>query len=288
MNPDWDGLWVYLSGSPLLGLTATLLIYSLSVQLYERLGRPGYLHPVATAIAVLASGLLLFGIEYQHYFAGAQFVHFLLGPATVALAVPLYQQLGKLRQMALPVAVALLTGILITLSSALLIASVLGADELVQRSLLAKSVTTPVAMGISQAIGGIPSLTACVVIATGIFGAVIGPGLMSRCGIRDPAVQGVALGSAAHGVGTARGFQLNVEMGSFAVWRWLYPLCLAVYWCLGWCDFGGKCEGAGSNKANFDASSSGLGTENQGIDVLCGSKITILYFCYQKFLLCLI
>ena len=213
---DLATLWVYLSASPLLGLTVTLLAYSLAYRLYESTGMHPLLHPVVTAVALLIGFLLWTGIEYPAYFEGAQFVHFLLGPATVALAVPLYQQLSKLRRLWAPVLVATLVGVSVGTASSVLMARLFGADVQTQLSLAPKSVTAPVAMGISEQIGGLPSLTAVLVVVTGILGAVLGNQLFRLLRISDDSIKGIAMGIAAHGIGTARAFQLSREMGAFS------------------------------------------------------------------------
>jgi predicted murein hydrolase (TIGR00659 family) len=213
---DLSTLWVYLSASPLLGLTVTLVAYSAAYKLYELAGMRPLLHPVAVAVAMLIAFLQLSDIDYVDYFEGAQFVHFLLGPATVALAVPLYQQLPKLRRLWLPVIVATLVGVSVGALSAVALARLLGATLDTQLTLAPKSVTAPVAMGISEQIGGLPSLTAVLVVLTGILGAVIGGRLFALLGVRDDSVKGVAMGITAHGIGTARAFQLSTEMGAFS------------------------------------------------------------------------
>jgi predicted murein hydrolase (TIGR00659 family) len=213
---DLATLWVYLSASPLLGLTATLAAYSLAYKLYELAGMRPLLHPVVTAVALLIGFLLLTDISYEAYFDGGQFVHFLLGPATVALAIPLYQQLSKLRRLWLPVLVATLSGVVVGGLSSVGIAWLLGAGPVTQLSLAPKSVTAPVAMGISEQIGGLPSLTAVLVVLTGIIGAVVGGRLFALLRIRDDSIKGIAMGITAHGIGTARAFQLSAEMGAFS------------------------------------------------------------------------
>jgi len=215
-EPDLATIWVYLSTTPLIGLTVTLVAYSLGYRLYLLANRNPLLNPVVTAIAALITFLQLTDVSYGTYFEGAQFVHFLLGPATVALAVPLYQQCAKIRQRMLPLLITLIVGAVVGALSSVGIAWVLGASIETQLSLAPKSVTTPVAMGISEQIGGLPSLTAVLVVATGIIGAVIGTTLFRLLRIEDDAVKGVALGIAAHGMGTARAFQLNREMGAFS------------------------------------------------------------------------
>ncbi|TNF61705.1 MAG: LrgB family protein [Burkholderiales bacterium] len=209
-------VWVYLSATPLLGLTATLLVYQAAFLAYRRSG----FHPLANpvAIAVVGLGLLLWatGTPYATYFEGAQFVHFLLGPATVALAVPLLEQLPRLRRLWLPLLGALVAGTLAATASAIAIGWLLGASKATLASLAPKSVTTPVAMGIAEQIGGLPSLTAVLVVSTGILGAATARYLFDALRINDPVVRGFALGTAAHGIGTARAFQVSEEMGAFA------------------------------------------------------------------------
>ncbi|CAG0928629.1 partial Inner membrane protein YohK, partial [Rhodocyclaceae bacterium] len=153
-------IWVYLSASPLLGLTVTLLAYQGAWWLYRRAHFHPLANPVMLAVAVLVLLLQLTGTPYQTYFDGAQFVHFLLGPATVALAIPLYTQLPKLRAMAFPLLAALVAGSLTATVSAVAIGKLFGASEASLLSLAPKSVTTPIAMGIAERIGGLPSLTA--------------------------------------------------------------------------------------------------------------------------------
>jgi predicted murein hydrolase (TIGR00659 family) len=209
-------IWVYLSASPLLGLTITLVAYSLAHRLYVYANSNPLLNPVVTSVASLIVFLLLTDTSYEAYFEGGQFVHFLLGPATVALAIPLYQQFSKLRELWLPVALALISGVIIGAFSSIAIARLLGGSLETQLSLAPKSVTTPVAMGISDKIGGLPSLTAVLVVVTGIIGAVIGTKLFQLMRIKDDSVKGIAMGITAHGIGTARAFQVSPEMGAFS------------------------------------------------------------------------
>jgi predicted murein hydrolase (TIGR00659 family) len=194
----------------------TLLAYQGATWLHRRCGGHPLANPVLLAVAVLVALLALTGTSYQTYFDGAQFVHFLLGPATVALAIPLYAQLDRLRRMALPLLGALLVGSLTAALSAVAIGGLLGASEATQLSLAPKSVTTPIAMGIAERIGGLPSLTAILVIATGILGAMGASFIYRALKIEDDAVRGFALGIASHGIGTARAFQESEQAGAFA------------------------------------------------------------------------
>ena len=209
-------IWVYLSASPLLGLTVTLLAYQGAWWLYRRAHFHPLANPVMLAVAVLVLLLQLTGTPYQTYFDGAQFVHFLLGPATVALAIPLYTQLPKLRAMAFPLLAALVAGSLTATVSAVAIGKLFGASEASLLSLAPKSVTTPIAMGIAERIGGLPSLTAVLVISTGILGAIGARFIYQALGIADHAVRGFAVGVASHGIGTARAFQVSEQAGAFS------------------------------------------------------------------------
>lgn len=215
-EPDLSAIWVYLSASPLLGLTITLVAYGLAHRLYILADSNPLLNPVITAVGALILFLILTDTTYSAYFEGGQFVHFLLGPATVALAIPLYKQCTNLRRLWLPVTVALTMGVSIGALSSVAVAWLLGASLQTQLSLAPKSVTAPVAMGISEQIGGLPSLTAVLVVVTGILGAVFGTRLFALMRIKDDAVKGIAMGVAAHGIGTARAFQVSSQMGAFS------------------------------------------------------------------------
>jgi predicted murein hydrolase (TIGR00659 family) len=209
-------LWVYLQTTPLFWLTATLAAFLIAEGLARLARRHPLVNPVAIAIALIGALLALSGTDYQTYFNGAQFVHFLLGPATVALAAPLYRNLALVRRNLLPIAAALVVGSSVAIVSAVLIAKSLGAPRAVLISLAPKSVTAAVAMSIAETLGGAPSLTAVLVIATGILGAVIVTPLMNALRIRDYAARGFAAGLAAHGIGTARAFSVDPVAGVFA------------------------------------------------------------------------
>ena len=208
--------WVYLSSSPLLWLTLTLIAYQAAYALYRRSDFNPLLNPVGLAIVVIVATLKFTDTPYHLYFDGAQFVHFLLGPAVVALAIPLYAQLEHLKRDALAIVVALLAGAVTAVASAIGVAWALGASETTLRSLVPKSITAPIAMGISEKLGGAPSLTAVLVIATGIVGAISAKYILNTLKISDHAVRGFSVGVAAHGIGTARAFQVSEQAGAFA------------------------------------------------------------------------
>ncbi len=230
-------IWVYLSTTPLLGLTATLIAYGIAYRIYIRFNANPLLHPVALSVILLITLLLLTETAYSAYFEGAQFVHFLLGPATVALAVPLYQQWAKLKRLWLPISLTLIAGVVIGALSSIGLARLFGVGIQTQLSLAPKSVTAPVAMGIAEKIGGLPSLTAVFVVATGILGAAIGTRLFSLMRIRDESIKGFAMGLTAHGIGTARAFQVSREMGAFsglAMALATFTTAFILPWLLGW------------------------------------------------------
>jgi predicted murein hydrolase (TIGR00659 family) len=209
-------IWVYLSARPLTWLAATIAVFVLAQALFLRTRQFPPLNPVLTSIVAIGGLLLLTGTPYQAYFDGAQFIHFLLGPATVALALPLRDNLPAIRRGLLPFALALAVGSLVAMGSAVGIGLLLGVSRISLLALVPKSVTAPVAMAIVEQLGGLPSLAAPLVALTGIAGAVIGPPLLRRLGVTDDGAVGAALGVAAHGIGTARAFQHSAVSGSFA------------------------------------------------------------------------
>ncbi len=213
---EFDAFWVYLSASPLWWLTVTMVVYLAMQKLFHVSGGNALLNPVALSMIVLIALLEVTGTAYEEYFAGAQFLHFLLGPATVALAVPLFRHLPRLRRIWFPVAVSLGVGAATGAISAVTIGWLLGMDTRMLLSLAPKSVTTPVAMGISEILGGIPAMTAAFVAVTGILGGVMGIRLLKAAGVEDDSAVGIAMGVAAHGIGTARCFDVSPVSGAFA------------------------------------------------------------------------
>jgi predicted murein hydrolase (TIGR00659 family) len=216
MTPRLVEIWVYLAATPLLGLSLTLLAYQAAFWLYRRAGIRPWVNPVAIAVAIIVSLLTVTHTPYRSYFEGAQFGHFLLGPATVALALPLYAQIERLKRMAGPLVIALFVGSLTAIGSAVALGALFGASAATLKSLAPKSVTTPIAMGIAEKIGGLPSLTAVLVVITGVLGAVMGRSILNALRVDDPAVRGFATGIAAHGIGTARAFQESEVAGAFS------------------------------------------------------------------------
>ena len=217
---DFVELWIYLSSTPLFGLTATMAVYLLAQWTYARLGHTPLANPVLWSVVLLAGALVVSGIPYQTYFSGAQFIHFLLGPAVVALAWPLWTRRAELRARWLRLSLAGLAGGAAACAASVGLAWLLGLPADVVLSLAPKSVTAPVAMGVSEAIGGIPALSAVFAVLTGLVGALSGKYLFDAMGVpRDAAgwaARGFALGTVSHGIGAARAIQVDADAGAYA------------------------------------------------------------------------
>ena len=209
-------VWVYLAATPLLWLTFTLAAYLAGMWIYGRLKLNPLANPVLIAIVIVVAVLISTGTSYATYFEGAQFVHFLLGPATVALAIPLYRQVEMLRRHAPAILASIAIGSATAVVTAIGVAWLFGGSPTTLLSIAPKSVTAPIAMALAEQIGGLPSLTAVLVVLTGITGAMLGPPVLNLLGITDWAARGLAIGTAAHGIGTARAVQVNEAAGAFA------------------------------------------------------------------------
>ena len=208
-------LWVYLQTTPLLGLAVTLVAWEVASTV-SRLARGHILaNPMLISIVLLAGLLLATHTSYQAYFEGGQYIQFLLGPATVALAVPMHANLARIRQSAPAIVPSMLVGSVVAAVSAMLVARWLGASRTVVLSLASKSVTTPIAMGIAEQIGGSPSLAAVFVLITGLVAVVLGPVVMALLKVSDWRAQGLAAGTAGHGLATARMLLVNETAGAF-------------------------------------------------------------------------
>lgn len=213
---DFVQLWVYLSSTPLFGLTATLIVYVLAATVYERAGLAPWANPVLWSVVVIGAVLIATHISYPAYFAGAQFIHVLLGPAVVALAWPLWLRRGELRERGVALIVAALLGGVAAAGSAVALGWAFNMPDDVIRSLAPKSVTAPVAMGIAERIGGVPALAAVFAVASGLVGAASGKYLFDFLRVDAWAARGFALGTASHGIGAARALQVNADAGAYA------------------------------------------------------------------------
>jgi len=209
-------IWVYLSGNPLFALVLTLAAYQFAYIQYVKSNRHPIVNPVGVTVLIVAVGITLIDMPYKQYFEGAQFIHFLLGTATVALAVPIYRGCNDLKGKLLPITLALLIGSIVSVSSAVIIASVLGAGDNIVGSMLAKSVTAPIAMGIAERIHVSPTLTAVFAVATGMIGSILAPYIMNALKIKPWWMRGTAIGVGAHGLGITRAFSINDEAGMYA------------------------------------------------------------------------
>jgi len=208
-------VWVYLQAEPLFWLTLTIGAYLLADRIYKASGLFPLLNPVALIIIFVSACLIEFGVEYERYFEGAKFIHFLLGPTTVALSVPIYLNWATVLKTRRAILISVSLGSLFAIGITFTVANLLQLDPITIRSLLPRNVTAPIAMGISELIGGVPSLTAIITIVTGILGAALGSFVLDLFKIRDMAARGFAFGLASHGIGTARAMSKDSQAGVF-------------------------------------------------------------------------
>lgn len=209
--------------TPLPMLALTLGAFSLGSWVYRRSGAAALAHPSLIGAIVIATVLLLLGITYRDYSSCVQLFYLLMGTATVALAVPLYTHFSLIRELALPILITVVFGAAVGSLSTVGIAWWLGCGDEVLRSLASKSVTTPIALGITRELGGITELTNGAVLGTAVVGIVAAPLCFRVFNIHDARARGMALGIAAHGMGASRAFEMNAVTGAFAS----LSLCLA-------------------------------------------------------------
>lgn len=215
MNVQWEAAWQAVIHHPLFGVAITLAAFQLSYAAYEKT-RWVFLQPVLVSMLMVVGVLLACGLGYEDYRLSAQMLTVMLGPATVALAVPLYLNLRRIRELFGPIMITLLVGGIAATALGIALAWVFGADRMVLMTLAPKSVTSPIAMLVAEQIGGVVALAAVFVMITGILGAIFGPELLRRFGVQHPAARGMALGLTAHAVGTAQALQESEECGAFA------------------------------------------------------------------------
>ena len=209
-------VWAQFASSPAFALALTLAAYEIGRRLQEQFRSSPLVNPVLIAIILVGSCLGATGISYDHYFDDARLIHILLGPATVALAVPLYTHIEHIRRSALAIAATVCIGAATGAMSAIGLAWLFGAPDIIVKSLAAKSVTTPIAMGLSEQFGGLPDLTAVLVIGTGIFGATVTVPLFDLIRVECCRARGIATGVAAHGIGTAQILSISELGGAFS------------------------------------------------------------------------
>ena len=211
----WQAAWEALIHHPLFGVAITLAVFQLAYAAYEKT-RWVFLQPVLVSMMLIVGILLLCGIDYDEYRISAQWLTLLLGPATVALAVPLYLNLRRIRELFGPIVITLLVAGVFATALGMALAWAFGADDMILMTLAPKSVTSPIAMLVAEQIGGVVALAAVFVMITGVLGAILGPELLRRFGVQHPAARGIALGLTAHAVGTAQALQESDECGAFA------------------------------------------------------------------------
>ena len=209
-------LWRAAQQQPLTWVFVTLAVYRLAIALNRKTGGHALANPVGLGALMLVAVLLATGTGYAQYFTGGKFIQMLLGPATVALAVPLYANLHRLSKVFWPLLISLTLGSLVGIVSSAGVAWALGLDDILIRSLLSRSVSTPISMGIASKIGGAPELAAVFVIVSGVLGAMLSWPVLSRLRLGQDVVYGFATGMAAHGIGTARAFQRSDTAGAFS------------------------------------------------------------------------
>ena len=215
MSLAWQSAWQAVAHHPLFGVGLTLAAYQLASALYER-SRLMFLQPVLVSMALVIAVLVPLGIGYDEYRQSTTLLNLLLGPATVALAVPLFLNLKRIRQLFWPTLLTLALGGLVATVMGVGLAWAFGAEHMVLMTMAPKSVTSPIAMLVAEQIGGVAALAAVFVLITGVIGAMLGPEMLRRIGVHHPAAQGMALGITAHAVGTARALQEGEECGAFA------------------------------------------------------------------------
>lgn len=211
-----DEAWSWMLSSPLFGITLTLVAYRVARGLWERAGRTPLLNPVLVAIVLSVATLLAVDVDYGGYMVGGQYIALLLGPATVALALPLHREVELIREAAVPIAVGVLVGSVVSIVAAYVVTLALSGDDGLALSMAPKAATTPVSIAVSDSAGGVPALTAVFTILAGVLGAVAGPALLSLFRVRDPRVRGLAIGASSHGIGTARALEEDGTEGAFS------------------------------------------------------------------------
>lgn len=208
------GSW--LRESPLLVLVLTIGAYQLGCVLRARTGGHPLAQPVLVAIVVMSAVILLLDVDYADYRADTELIAFWLGPATVALAIPLHRQATRLRGLVVPMLVGVTLGALVSVTTAALLVRLAGGDDLLARTIAPKATTTPVAIGLAESLEAIAPLAAVLAILAGVLGAVAGPAALTLLRIRDPRVRGLALGSVSHGIGTGRLLHDDETQGAFS------------------------------------------------------------------------
>ena len=201
--------------SAFFGLALTIGAYALFAWLQKKLKWP-FLNPILFSVVLIIGALLLLGVDYEHYMQGAQYISYLLTPATVCLAIPLYKQLSLLKKHCKAVTAGLLAGVLASAAGIVALAYLFGLTHEQFVTLLPKSITSAIGFGVSEELGGIPSITVAVIILTGITGNIIAKGFCRLLRITEPAAQGLAIGASSHAIGTAKALELGEVQGAMS------------------------------------------------------------------------
>lgn len=205
----------FLQESLYFGFVISILAYLFGVWLKQKLGW-AILNPLLVSVVLVIGCLLVFGIDYDTYNSSAKYISYLLTPSTVCLAIPLYKQLGLLKKNLLAVGIAILSGVIASAASILALCLMFRLEHLHYVTMLPKSITTAIGMGVSEEAGGMVTITVVCIIITGIFGNIIAEHLFRAAGIRHPIAKGLALGTSAHAIGTAKALELGDVEGAMS------------------------------------------------------------------------
>jgi len=204
-----------LTNTPIFGLLITILAYSFGVYIYKRTQNPLF-NPILIALAIIIPTLILFKIPLSNYSQGGNIISFFLAPATVALAVPLFKQLELLHAHFIPIMIGTLVGVLTSVTSCVLLGNLFGLNEIMVRSSLPKSITTPIGMSLSNSVGGEIPITIVMIIITGISGAILAPIVLKIFKIKNPVAKGIAIGTSSHGIGTSKAIEMGEKEGAMS------------------------------------------------------------------------
>lgn len=226
--------------NPLFGVFITLLAFKFGQWCYGKTGKNPFFQPMIVGLISVFIALVLLDLSFEQYFSTAQPLHLMLGPVTVALAIPLYENIQRIRSLLTPIFLTVILASVFTVTMTIAVAWSMEVSQTTILSLLTKSITTPIAMAVSTEIGGIPALAAVFVIYTGIVGVIVGPFLLDKMGIKDKGVRGITLGISAHAIGTARAIEEDRETGAFSALAMgmtgfitAFALPIAVLWYFG-------------------------------------------------------
>lgn len=201
--------------SAFFGSVISLAAYFIGAQLKRRF-KVALANPILIAIVLTIGVLLVFDIDYQAYYSSAKYLNWLLTPATVCLAVPLYQQLQLLKKNMKAILLGILAGVLASLGCVLVMAILFGLDHAQYVTLLPKSVTTAIGMGVAEELGGYPAIAAVVIILTGVLGNIFAESFLRLLGIKESVARGVAIGTSSHALGTAKALELGETEGAMS------------------------------------------------------------------------